>query len=159
MMHATGNSKTLTDCMTLFLCGDVMTGRGIDQVLPHPGDPRIHESYLHNAKKYVEIAEEANGPIPGPVDFSYIWGDALAELKRVSTDVRIINLETSITASNEYWQGKDIHGRQCMYRISAMGLAGIANALGGIPQGTTPGLQTHQPADATAATAGCLKLS
>ncbi|MGR9037177.1 MAG: twin-arginine translocation signal domain-containing protein, partial [Gammaproteobacteria bacterium] len=27
--------------MTLFLCGDVMTGRGIDQVLPHPGDPRI----------------------------------------------------------------------------------------------------------------------
>ena len=22
--------------LTLFLCGDVMTGRGIDQVLPHP---------------------------------------------------------------------------------------------------------------------------
>jgi len=26
--------------ITLFLCGDVMTGRGIDQVLPHPGNPR-----------------------------------------------------------------------------------------------------------------------
>jgi len=25
--------------LTLFLCGDVMTGRGVDQVLPHPGDP------------------------------------------------------------------------------------------------------------------------
>jgi len=24
--------------LTLFLCGDVMTGRGIDQVLPHPSD-------------------------------------------------------------------------------------------------------------------------
>ncbi len=23
----------------LFLCGDVMTGRGIDQVLPHPSQP------------------------------------------------------------------------------------------------------------------------
>ncbi len=22
--------------LTLFLCGDVMTGRGVDQVLPHP---------------------------------------------------------------------------------------------------------------------------
>jgi hypothetical protein len=23
----------------LFLCGDVMTGWGVDQVLPHPGNP------------------------------------------------------------------------------------------------------------------------
>ncbi|HHO67557.1 MAG TPA: poly-gamma-glutamate biosynthesis protein, partial [Gammaproteobacteria bacterium] len=30
----------------LFLGGDVMTGRGIDQVLPHPGDPRIHEPWV-----------------------------------------------------------------------------------------------------------------
>ena len=26
---------------TLFLAGDVMTGRGIDQVLPHPADPLV----------------------------------------------------------------------------------------------------------------------
>jgi poly-gamma-glutamate capsule biosynthesis protein CapA/YwtB (metallophosphatase superfamily) len=26
--------------VTLFLCGDVMLGRGVDQILPHPGDPR-----------------------------------------------------------------------------------------------------------------------
>ncbi|PYK51418.1 MAG: capsule biosynthesis protein, partial [Verrucomicrobia bacterium] len=25
--------------MRLFLCGDVMTGRGIDQALPHPANP------------------------------------------------------------------------------------------------------------------------
>ncbi|HEY8157335.1 MAG TPA: hypothetical protein VIF10_01405 [Methylobacter sp.] len=30
-----GDSQTIM----LFLCGDVMTGRGIDQVLPHPGNP------------------------------------------------------------------------------------------------------------------------
>jgi hypothetical protein len=49
--------------ISLFLAGDVMTGRGIDQILPYPGDPTIHEPYLKSAKKYVEIAEEANGPI------------------------------------------------------------------------------------------------
>ena len=27
--------------LTLFLCGDVMTGRGVDQVLPRPGDPEL----------------------------------------------------------------------------------------------------------------------
>ena len=67
--------------MTLFLCGDVMTGRGIDQVLPHPGNPQIYEPYMTSAKGYVRLAEEANGPIPKPVDFGYIWGDALAELR------------------------------------------------------------------------------
>ena len=63
--------------ITIFMCGDVMTGRGIDQVLPHPSAPVIYEPYLKSARGYVEIAEEANGPIPQPVNFSYIWGDAL----------------------------------------------------------------------------------
>jgi poly-gamma-glutamate capsule biosynthesis protein CapA/YwtB (metallophosphatase superfamily) len=31
--------------VTLFLCGDVMTGRGLDQILEHPGDPRLYESW------------------------------------------------------------------------------------------------------------------
>ena len=42
----------------MFLCGDVMTGRGIDQVLPHPGDPRIREFYMKSARGYVELAEK-----------------------------------------------------------------------------------------------------
>jgi poly-gamma-glutamate capsule biosynthesis protein CapA/YwtB (metallophosphatase superfamily) len=29
--------------VTLFLCGDVMLGRGVDQVLPHPEDPELRE--------------------------------------------------------------------------------------------------------------------
>ena len=87
--------------VTLFLCGDVMTGRGIDQVLPHPGDPRICEPYMASALGYVELAEKANGPIPSPVGFSYVWGDALPELERAAADVRIINLETSITRSED----------------------------------------------------------
>jgi poly-gamma-glutamate synthesis protein (capsule biosynthesis protein) len=97
--------------LTLFLCGDVMTGRGVDQVLPHPGDPRLHESSITSARRYVELAELANGPIAVPVDFSYVWGDALEELARVDPDVRIINLETSVTRSDDYWRGKGINYR------------------------------------------------
>ena len=88
--------------VTLFMTGDVMTGRGIDQVLPHPSDPVIYEGYLKTAKGYVQIAEEANGPIPRPSAFRYIWGDALEELQRRKPDLRLINLETSVTASNDY---------------------------------------------------------
>ncbi len=103
--------STRTDSVTLFLCGDVMTGRGIDQILPHPGDPAIHEGYMKDARRYVEIAEKVNGPVPRSVAPGYIWGDALDELERVAPDVRIINLETSVTQNNDYWRGKEIHYR------------------------------------------------
>ncbi|MHC4071959.1 MAG: CapA family protein [Planctomycetota bacterium] len=93
------------------MCGDVMLGRGIDQVLPHPSNPLLHEPYVRSATTYVELAERANGPIPKPVRFSYPWEDALYELERVDPDLRIINLETSVTTSNDYWRGKGIHYR------------------------------------------------
>lgn len=95
----------------LFLCGDVMTGRGIDQILPQPSDPQLYEPYVRNAKIYVKLAERLNGPISQPADFSYVWGDALAELERAGPDVRVINLETAITASDEYWPDKGINYR------------------------------------------------
>jgi poly-gamma-glutamate capsule biosynthesis protein CapA/YwtB (metallophosphatase superfamily) len=34
----------------LFLCGDVMCGRGIDQVLAHPCSPEIYEHYMRSAE-------------------------------------------------------------------------------------------------------------
>ena len=86
--------------LTLFLCGDVMLGRGIDQILPHPGDPRIYEPAMSTARGYVELAEKANGPIPRPVAPSYVWGDALTALQERRPDLRIINLETAVTRSS-----------------------------------------------------------
>ena len=86
----------------LFLCGEVMLGRGIDQVLPHPCHPILHESYVHSAIDYVRLAEEAHGPIPRQVVPSYIWGIALDELNRCRPDARIINLETAITRSEDF---------------------------------------------------------
>jgi len=97
--------------INMFMCGDVMTGRGIDQILPHPSYPLIYKPYMRNARGYVEIAEKTNGPIKRPVSFSYIWGDALEELERVAPDLRMINLETSVTKSDDYWKWKSIHYR------------------------------------------------
>ena len=114
-----------TNFITLFMCGDVMTGRGIDQILPRPIDPTLHERFVKNAKGYVDIAEQANGLIPKPVDFSYIWGDALVELERMAPDLRIINLETSITKSDDYWKEKEVHYRMHPENISSMTAAKI----------------------------------
>ena len=106
------------------MCGDVMTGRGIDQILPHASDPAIHEPFLESALGYVELAERAHGPIPRPADFSYIWGDALQELRRAAPDVNLINLETSVTRSNDY-EAKGINYRMDPANIPCLTAAGI----------------------------------
>jgi poly-gamma-glutamate capsule biosynthesis protein CapA/YwtB (metallophosphatase superfamily) len=109
--------------ISIFLCGDVMTGRGIDQVLPHPAPPILYESYVQDAREYVQLAEATHGTISRKVDFPYIWGDALEELNRVGTDVRIINLETSITRNEEPWPEKGIN-----YRMNPENVACITAA-------------------------------
>jgi len=87
----------------LFLCGDVMLGRGIDQILRHPSRPRLFEAHVDSAVRYVRLAEAANGPIPRRVPPHYVWGDALPILNAEQPVARIINLETSITTSNQPW--------------------------------------------------------
>jgi poly-gamma-glutamate synthesis protein (capsule biosynthesis protein) len=111
--------------ITIFLAGDVMTGRGIDQILPHPSEPLIYEPYMKSAGGYVELAELAYGPLPKPVDFSYIWGDALEEWAHLRPDVKIINLETSVTTSNDYWPGKGINYRMHPANVATLTAAGI----------------------------------
>jgi poly-gamma-glutamate synthesis protein (capsule biosynthesis protein) len=111
MQAGTAATSSSSPLITLFLCGDVMTGRGTDQVLPHPSDPRIYESYLQSAAGYVELAETAHGRIPKPVDYSYPWGEALDALERHSPDVRIVNLETAVTRSDDFWPRKGINYR------------------------------------------------
>jgi hypothetical protein len=55
--------------LTVFACGGVMPGRGVDQVLPHPGDPELREAHARDARAYVDLAERAHGPIPRPAGF------------------------------------------------------------------------------------------
>jgi poly-gamma-glutamate synthesis protein (capsule biosynthesis protein) len=102
-----------------------MTGRGIDQVFPHPCPPRLYEPYVRDARDYIALAEEVNGPIPRKVGPDYIWGDALAELERRAPDVRLINLETSITTSEECWPHKGIHYRMNPAHVACLMAARI----------------------------------
>jgi poly-gamma-glutamate synthesis protein (capsule biosynthesis protein) len=113
-----------SDSVTLFLAGDVMTGRGIDQILPHPGDDELHEDYVKCARDYVRIAERANGLIRKPVSFDYIWGEALAELDCRKPDARIINLETAVTYSAAY-EAKGINYKMSPANVRAITAAGI----------------------------------
>jgi len=110
---------------TLVLAGDVMTGRGIDQILQHPGDPRLHERWVHSAGDYVRLAEQKNGQIPRQVTPGYIWGDALARMVQAQSDVRIINLETAITSRGEPWADKGIHYRMHPRNVGCLTVAGI----------------------------------
>ena len=87
-----------------------MIGRGIDQILPYPCDSKIYEPFVKDARDYVRFAEEINGKIDYPVSFDYIWGDALKELEKEKADLRIINLETTITTS-ENFEPKEINYR------------------------------------------------
>jgi len=53
------------------------------------------------------------------VSFNYIWGDALSHLERLAPDLRIINLETSITTSED-WLKKGINYRMNPKNISCL---------------------------------------
>lgn len=112
------------DEATLFIAGDVMTGRGIDQVLPHPCDPKIFERYVKSALSYISLAEKFNGSIPRPVDYDYVWGDALVELARRRPDARLVNLETAVTTSDEA-DPKGINYRMNPRNASVITAAGV----------------------------------
>jgi poly-gamma-glutamate capsule biosynthesis protein CapA/YwtB (metallophosphatase superfamily) len=111
--------------LRLFLCGDVMTGRGIDQALPHPVNPILYEPYVRDAREYVALAEKTNGPIPRPLSVDYIWGDALHELERARVDLRILNLETAVTSAETPWPDKGIHYRMHPRNIGCLAAAQI----------------------------------
>ncbi|MCC8402965.1 CapA family protein [Paraburkholderia sp. MMS20-SJTN17] len=111
--------------ITLFLCGDVMLGRGIDQIMAHPNRPHLFEPCVRSARDYVTLAEARSGPLPERVTFDYVWGDALHELERVSPDARIVNLETAVTCSEDAWPGKGIHYRMHPDNVSVLSAAKI----------------------------------
>jgi poly-gamma-glutamate synthesis protein (capsule biosynthesis protein) len=102
-----------------------MTGRGVDQIQRHPSSPGLHEAFVEDAVEYVKLAEEASGPIPRRVDPAYIWGDALAEWRRMAPDVRLANLETSVTRSSSYEPAKGIHYRMHPDNVACLTAAGF----------------------------------
>lgn len=97
--------------LTLFLCGDVMLGRGIDQAFEKSCPSHLYESYVKDARDYIRIAEEKSGMIKTPLSYDYVWGDALEEFQRRKVGLKIINLETAVTLSEDAAIQKGIHYR------------------------------------------------
>jgi poly-gamma-glutamate capsule biosynthesis protein CapA/YwtB (metallophosphatase superfamily) len=128
-MQSDANNNTPPAPIVLFLSGDVMLGRAIDQILPYHNDPVIYEDYIRDARDYIRLAENTNGPIQKPVSCDYIWGDALHALDNINPESRIINLETSITKHGAPWKNKYIHYRMHPRNAACLTAAKIDIAL------------------------------
>ena len=159
-MSHSASASTFASTLSLFLAGDVMTGRGIDQILAHPSHPRLHEAHVDSALDYVRLAERRNGEIARPVPFTYVWGVALAELERRHPDVRLVNLETAVTRSDvavpkgiNYRMSPDNIGVLTAARIDACALANN-HVLDWGAKGLIETLRTLHGADIVTAGAG-----
>jgi poly-gamma-glutamate synthesis protein (capsule biosynthesis protein) len=108
----------------IFLTGDVMTGRGVDQVIPYPCAPRIDERGASSATEYVQLADRANGRILRPVSFEYPWGAALDELRSSVPAIYVANLETAITRSEDFLP-KGVNYRMSLDNVQCLASAGI----------------------------------
>ena len=124
-MSAAPDTARAASDLRLFLCGDVMTGRGIDQLMAQPSRPNLYEGYVTDARDYVRLAERADGPVARAVSAAYIWGDALAEIERMAPQLRIVNLETAVTTSEDAWPGKGIHYRMHPANVGCLTAAAI----------------------------------
>ncbi|KXZ43828.1 hypothetical protein GPECTOR_79g107 [Gonium pectorale] len=112
----------------LLLTGDVMLGRGVDQILPVSAHPRIYEGYIRDARDYVGLAVAANGPLPARRGPEYPWGIALADMAASGPDVRLINLETAVTTHDRPWPHKGINYRMHPGNVRTLAAAGVTAA-------------------------------
>ncbi len=111
--------------LTLFLGGNVMLGRGLDQALPYPGDPDLRESDRDSAREYLRLAQNRHGALRLPLDFAYPWGDALPALEQMSPALRLVNLETVVSDRGEPDLRKAIHYRMNPANLPCLDAAGI----------------------------------
>ena len=113
-----GAMKRNAAVIRLLLGGDVMLGRALDQALEHPGDPRLREPLIEDARDYLALAERKSGQLGLPLGPAEPWGELLPLIDAEDPDHWIINLETSITYSEDFCPYKSIH-----YRMSPANLA------------------------------------
>ncbi|KAJ5740182.1 hypothetical protein N7493_000054 [Penicillium malachiteum] len=111
-MNTTNNSESYT----ITLIGDVMLARQVDQLLPTSIDsPRDARNVSKIKSKHPStLSEEAYIP-------SAPWGTTLPLLR--STDLFLINLETSVTTTNQAWPNKTYN-----YRMHPANLGPVLHA-------------------------------
>ncbi|GBF99365.1 hypothetical protein Rsub_12169 [Raphidocelis subcapitata] len=109
----------------LLLTGDIMLGRGVDQILPHHVGPAIYEGWVKDARDYVALAEEANGPLPSQRGPDYPWGFALSDIAAMAPDAFVVNLETAMTTHPEPWPQKGINYRSHPANVATLKASGV----------------------------------
>ena len=111
--------------LKLLLGGDLMLGRGIDQLMPQHCDPALTEPVAHSALHYVALAERRSGTIQAPFAAATPWGEALAWMEHFGAERRIVNLETAITTAPHPWPGKAVHYRMHPANVASLQAAAI----------------------------------
>lgn len=103
-----------SDSIRFGFTGDVMIARAIDAILPTRVDGTLHEPYVKHANEYIRLAEQQSSPLDQDKlmekGYRYVWGDLMEELRNMP-DYLVMNLETSLTTSNDWEKGKAIHYR------------------------------------------------
>jgi poly-gamma-glutamate capsule biosynthesis protein CapA/YwtB (metallophosphatase superfamily) len=119
--------SNLQQMVRIFLGGDVMLGRGIDAICLQSCSPELYEGYCTSALDYVHLAERHSGPLPRHCNPEYFWGNAIEVLNKIKPDVRVINLETSVTQRGT----PDLHkGRAtCLLKLLNLSCSPSLNSL------------------------------
>eukprot|EP01124_Arcella_intermedia_P023970 TRINITY_DN3938_c0_g1_i9.p1 TRINITY_DN3938_c0_g1~~TRINITY_DN3938_c0_g1_i9.p1 ORF type:complete len:231 (-),score=27.18 TRINITY_DN3938_c0_g1_i9:19-639(-) len=93
-----------------------MLGRLVDQQFEvHNADREDSESWEALMRHYHKSIDK--------VKHEHVWGDMLEQFW--SADARIINLETSVTSSNNKWPGKAFNYRMHPHNVKALKVAKI----------------------------------
>jgi poly-gamma-glutamate capsule biosynthesis protein CapA/YwtB (metallophosphatase superfamily) len=100
--------KMASKLLKVIAVGDVMLGRLVDQLFQvHNFDPECF-----SAKYFLKLLKKPY------VTHDYVWGDLLPTFRQA--DLRLINLETSVTTSDKMWPNKMFHYRMHPENVKAL---------------------------------------
>lgn len=110
--------------LRLFLGGDVMTGRAIDQLFATHNPDDFGKPDHIPATQYRRWSAELHGAEMLPLRHDYPWGSVLGVLEAAQPDFRLVNLETAITTSSQ-WVRKQFNFRMHPANVACLTTAGI----------------------------------
>jgi poly-gamma-glutamate capsule biosynthesis protein CapA/YwtB (metallophosphatase superfamily) len=91
-----------------------MLGRLIDQLFPHHNEEPDDAKHISHFKKFHKI---------DTFPHSYVWGDTVPIFN--NADLRIINLETSVTSHNQKWPNKAFNYRMNPVNLECLQVVNI----------------------------------
>ena len=109
-------------CVRLFLGGDIMAGRAIDQMFQVHNPEKFGKPDHIPASQYRAWSEALYGGEFSPIKHDYIWGTALGIIDRANVDFRLANMEMAVTTSDD-WFSKTFNFRMHPANIACISVA------------------------------------